>query len=88
VPRRRRDKLDGIDADEIRKTTASPGWQLIRQRVETALTGKLAELEQPSDAVATAQLRGFIAGLRLALKVPEILIREGEDRAEKMEDRT
>lgn len=82
---RRRDKLDGIDAEQIEQTLGSRGWQLIRQRIEKTLAVKLAELEQPADQVVTAQIRGYIAGLRLSLGVPAILIREGEENAKRHE---
>lgn len=83
MPRqRRREKLDGIDAEQIQDTLESPGWQLIRQRIERTLVGKIGELEKPSDEVTTAQLRGQIAGLRTALNVPDILLNEAKENRE------
>lgn len=76
---KRKDKLDPVDADHIRRVTESRGWQLIRQRVERTLELKVAELQQPLDPVKTAEVRGMIQGLRLALDVPRILRAEGKE---------
>lgn len=80
MAQRKRDKLDGIDIDDIEQTTSSRGWQLIRQRIERTLAGKRAELEHDADSVATAKLRGFIEGLGLAMKVPAILVKEAQEK--------
>ena len=71
-------RLDGVDADHLTQTVASEGWQLIRQRIERTLELKQGELEQPLDPVRTATVRGEIAGLKLALTVPEILTAEAK----------
>ena len=73
---KRKDKLDGVDADHLAHTIGSAGWQLIRQRIERAVALKVDELQQPLDPVKTVQVRGEIAGLKLALGVPAILQKE------------
>lgn len=60
------------------------GWQLIQQRIERTLGSKRGDLEQPHSEVETATLRGYIAGLKLAMEIPNILRREaGEGEGEK-----
>jgi hypothetical protein len=77
--RRRSDRLDGIDAEHVRRTCESPGWQLIRQRIERARSLKVEELLQPLDPVKTAQVRGMIEAYKLALDIPQILQKEAKD---------
>lgn len=83
---KRRDRLDGIDAQHVGETLDTRGWRLIDARIRKTVDGKMRDLVRPSDQVATAHLRGFIEGLELALKVPDILIREG--RGDKANDAT
>lgn len=78
----RREKLDGIDAEQISQVVDSRGWQLIRQRIEKTRDEKMRELLQPLDPVQTANLRGSIAGLELALTVPKILMGEVKEGVE------
>ena len=73
---RKRDKLDGIDAEHISQVIDSRGWQLIRQRIEKTRDMKMRELLNPLDAVQTADLRGMVRGLELALSMPQILMGE------------
>lgn len=75
---RKRERLDGIDSQHVSDTLDTRGWQLIRQRLERTRDLKIRELVKPSDAVTTAQLRGLIEGLGIALRVPEILMAEGK----------
>lgn len=79
MKRSRRDKLDGIDADHVRETIESPGWQLIRQRIERELSLKIAELVRPLDPVKTAQVRGMIEAFKTALDIPRILQAEAKE---------
>lgn len=71
-------KLSSSDGSEIRIIVASPGWQFIRERLEKTRDAKIEELLKPADPVQTAQLRGEIAGLKIALSVPAILISEAK----------
>ena len=80
MPRKRRsDRLDGIDAEHVRQTCESPGWQLIRQRIERTTSLKVTELLQPLDPVKTAKVRGMIEALNLALDIPRILQQEAKE---------
>lgn len=76
--KRRAERLDGIDADNIRQMLESEGWQLTQQRIERTLETKIGEVQQPLDPVKTAEVRGFIQGLKLALSVPGILTKEAK----------
>jgi hypothetical protein len=78
---RRKHKLDRLDAAEIEQTLASPGWQFIQQRIERTIQQKVDEVLAPLDPVKTAQLRGAIEGLKIALRVPEILKAEAAVKA-------
>lgn len=78
---KKRDKLDGVDAEHIRQTAETFGWQLIRERLLRTVAGKVEELKRPLDAIQTATARGMIEGLELALNVPRILEAEGEKNA-------
>lgn len=79
MSRRRPEKLDGIDADNIFTVVNGAGWRLIRERIETALSKKRDELETPLDPIKTAEVRGHIDGLKVALKVPDILMAEAKE---------
>ena len=74
-----REELDAIDAQEVAELLDTRAWQLISRRIERITTGKARELERPSDAVNTAHLRGYIEALRTVLRVPSILIAEGQE---------
>lgn len=74
----RRKALDGFDAEAVREMTESGGWRLVRSRIEKTLVEKMEALVNPSSEVETAKLRGEIAGLRTALRIPEILQSEGQ----------
>lgn len=78
---KRREKLDAVDAEKVRQVMASYGWQLIRTRLHQTVAAKVEELKRPLDPTETAACRGMIEGLELALKIPEILEREGEENA-------
>jgi len=77
VPAKRRgQRLHPSDAESIGLMLRSDAWQLFQQRIERAMFLKAEELLQPLDPVKTATVRGEVAGLKLALKVPEILMTE------------
>ena len=75
----RREKLDRVDVDHVDQTVRSRGWQLIRQRIERTLEQKRVELEHDAGEVATAKLRGFIEGMKLALEIPKMLMQDGKE---------
>ena len=74
----RKKRLYPSDAELVRETLASQGWQLIRERIERAAAIKASELLQPLDQVKTATLRGEVAGLKLALEIPAIVMQEAK----------
>jgi len=77
--KRRQDKLDGIDYRNISTTIGSAGWQLIRERLQLALARKVDDLVLPHNETETATIRGFIAGLKTALEIPAILLKEAKE---------
>jgi hypothetical protein len=70
--------LDSGDKDDLEELLLSPGYALVRKRIEGTVADMSNELAADLDLVATAKLRGKIAGLKLALSVPQILIGEAE----------
>lgn len=74
--RNRKNKLDGVDLANLRALLESPAWQLVSERVLKTLVTETEDLVRPHDAVETATIRGRIAGLRLGLSVPKILVDE------------
>ena len=68
---------DRLDADMIESAVLSPGYDLIRSRVLRAIDSKTRELvEHRLNEFDTAQLRGEILGLRLAVQIPKIVADE------------
>ena len=74
--------INAGDASDVRAMVNSAGWQHVRDRLMKTLDQKRDELEQPCDPVKTSELRGCIAGLKLAIAVPDILFAEGKGRTE------
>lgn len=70
-------RLDLVDAELIKETLRSPGWQLIKQGLEKMLQSKTRDLIRPQSEIGTAQLRGAIETIETILDVPQIMIREG-----------
>jgi hypothetical protein len=68
--------LDAGDKDALQELLISPGYGLVRERIADTIQQLSTELESDLDAAVTAKVRGKIAGLRLALTVPDILIAE------------
>lgn len=76
--KRKAERLDPVDAELIKETLRSPGWQLIKQGLLNMIRKKTDDLVRPQNEVETAALRGAIEALRSVLSVPEILVREGQ----------
>lgn len=71
---------DSADLDAVQSLVRERGYELLRKRVEQTRQQLVERLIQPSDAEITANLRGQIAGIDLALELPKILeqdIRKG-----------
>lgn len=79
MSRRKLDKLDAVDAELIRETIRSAGWQLIRQGMQKMLEQKMRDLVRPQTEVETAHCRGQITAIETALNIPQILIQEGKN---------
>lgn len=74
------DDLDNLDLERLKDYVASGGHRLATDRIAKLRESKLRDLIQPADAVETATLRGFIAGLDAAVNIPAILIREAKEK--------
>jgi hypothetical protein len=61
------------DLDALSHLTISAGYRLLRNRVESELERRRAELERDLDIVNTAECRGRIGALRTVLEIPVIL---------------
>lgn len=55
-------------------------WQLYLQRLQRTISGKMEQLTRDSEEIKTARLRGEIEGLRIALSIPVILLKENRSR--------
>jgi hypothetical protein len=69
-------KLDAGDLEDLQDTLRSPGYGQIREHLERVIAATMRELVKPSAAERTAQLRGQIEGLQVALDVPGELLRQ------------
>ncbi len=81
APRKPRPRgLDAVDGELIEGMLVSRGWQLTRQRLEHELAMQQAALEQPTEEVRTAYIRGMIAALRLAIGLPDRIAKEAKSK--------
>lgn len=71
------DALDQVDAELLRETLQTRGWQLIRRGVENIINQKVRDLVRPHTEGETATLRGEISALEGVLKLPQQLIEKG-----------
>jgi len=69
---------DASDLDAIQTLIHSAGYRILRQRELDTIERLRNDLERPVPVQATAELRGRISGLRLALDLPNILQAEIE----------
>lgn len=67
-------KPDSDDAGEIQMLLHSRGWELMRERILMEIERKRDYLETHDSLLPKTQ--GCIEGLRIALRIPEILERE------------
>lgn len=74
------DDLDNLDLERLKDLAESGGYRLVSARIAKLRESKLRDLIQPTDAVETATLRGYIAGLDAAANIPAILIREAKEK--------
>ena len=64
---------DSAELDALAELERSPGWDLVKARVEWMLEKFRAALELPADVEKTAGLRGKIDACRQVLSVPSVL---------------
>lgn len=76
-----RDQLDVVDAELIRETLETSGWQLIKRGLENMRDVKMRDLVRIHTETETASLRGAIEAIDRALGVPEALIQEAKNGA-------
>lgn len=71
-------------ADAVEDVQRHEGYQLLAERLRSQIiqqigtTEAMGRLEQASDEISNAELRGYVKGLRLALILPKILKHEYE----------
>ena len=61
------------ELDFLDELIESPGWELLRARLELQLIRECDELERDSSEVESAKSRGAIRTLRLALGLPQMM---------------
>lgn len=72
----KREPLDRVDAEMLREMTKGIAWRLYRGRLERELQRQTEALVREQPETQTAMIRGKIDGLRTALRIPDILIKE------------
>lgn len=70
---------DDVDREHLKETLDSHGYRITAAHTTATVEQLRTQLEQPADEGKTAFLRGQIAGLRLALALPEMMLREYEE---------
>lgn len=75
--RRKLERPDSIDAENIDAMLQTSAWQLYSGRLARELELRMNELVQPLSEADTARIRGEIKSLRLALDMPRLIMREG-----------
>ena len=67
--------LDLIDADNIQILLDTPAWKLVAQRIVLDLDQRRQSLEVYTQSDLDMRFtQGYIAGLRHALSIPQVLI--------------
>jgi hypothetical protein len=73
-------RIDQETLDHMAELQAhSNGYALVVMRITDEIRRYLTELELPNEQAHTNFIRGKIAGLRIALKIPEILQTEAQN---------
>lgn len=65
-----------LQLQQLRQLEQDPGFGLVLKRMEFAIEQQRNLLEGPLDAQATAEARGYIKAMRVALQIREILEKE------------
>jgi hypothetical protein len=61
------------DADDLDALIDSPGWALVKERIELQLDRERSELERDLPERDTARIRGAIRQLLIVHKLPELM---------------
>jgi hypothetical protein len=70
---------DDVDREHLREAVDTHGYVILAARTNATIDQLRNQLEQPADEAKTAFLRGQLAGLRLALKLPDMMLQEYEE---------
>lgn len=65
-----------LKREQIRSMLEDPGYALIQARIRDTIERFRSDLESDQTHESTIRARGLIAGLRLALEIPNILLAE------------
>jgi hypothetical protein len=71
-------RKDSVDAEHLDQVLHTRGYQVLAERLRQQRDLQLRALVKPAGETETAYKRGMIAGLELALEVPQILKREAK----------
>lgn len=80
MPAKKSPHLDSIDLEQIEHMLDTRSWQLFVERMQRTIAAKMEQLTRDSEEIKTSLLRGEIEGLRIALSIPAILVKENRDR--------
>jgi hypothetical protein len=67
--------MDSIDADQVVATVDSPGYRVIRARMQAIFDAKLRELRTAGNV---ENVRGFLDGVERCIDIPQAIQREAE----------
>lgn len=65
------DPTEHSDVDALDELLASPGWSLVKARLEALLETSRRDLERDIVESSTNKARGAVAALRIAIGLPE-----------------
>ena len=71
-----KEAYDSGHLEALEECIRSEGYKLIAKRIQATAQAKFRDLVRPVPPQESDILRGAIAGLELALEVPDILVRE------------
>ncbi len=70
---------DDVDREHLQEVLDSNGYRILTAHITDTIEQQRTHLEQPADEARTAFTRGQIAGLRLALKIPDMLLQQYDE---------
>ncbi len=72
-------KLDNLQVEQLKTMKRSGGWTWFVERVQLARTKALIALTDCTDHYESGRIRGQLEAYKIALEIPDILIREAEE---------